>query len=104
MIRRARNNSTKHTREFASITLNYYFNKDKMTKQTGRKSLKQDASSPPLIVEEERDAKESSMAKKLKLTEVNTRNEECIIPEEFRLLHRYWMASNYLAVGQVSTE
>ena len=24
------------------------------------------------------------------------------IPEEFKLLHRYWQASNYLSVGQVS--
>lgn len=23
------------------------------------------------------------------------------IPEEFKLLHRYWQASNYLSVGQV---
>ena len=25
------------------------------------------------------------------------------IPEEFKLLHLYWQASNYLSVGQVST-
>jgi hypothetical protein len=24
------------------------------------------------------------------------------IPEEFKLLHLYWQASNYLSVGQVS--
>jgi hypothetical protein len=26
------------------------------------------------------------------------------IPEEFQLMHRYWMASNYLAVGQVRSK
>jgi hypothetical protein len=25
------------------------------------------------------------------------------IPEEFKLLHLYWQASNYLSVGQVSS-
>jgi hypothetical protein len=27
--------------------------------------------------------------------------EETPIPEEFKLIHRYWQASNYLSVGQV---
>ena len=72
-----------------------------MTKQTGRKTLKQDAVSPPLV-DEERDAKEGPATKKIKGTEGDTRNAEYILPEEFKLLHMYWMASNYLSVGQVS--
>lgn len=71
-----------------------------MTKQTGQKARKQDASPP--LVEEERDVKEGPAIKKLKHTEAETRNAEYILPEEFKLLHRYWMASNYLSVGQVS--
>ena len=71
-----------------------------MTKQTGRNFLKQDVS--PTLVEEERDAKEAHITKKLKSSDTDTRNSENILSEEFRLLHMYWMASNYLAVGQVS--
>ena len=71
-----------------------------MTKQTGRKVIKHDAS--PTLVEEDRDAKEGHVAKKLKSSDTDTRNAENILPEEYKLLHKYWMASNYLAVGQVN--
>jgi phosphoketolase len=31
----------------------------------------------------------------------NTTTTATPIPDEFKLLHRYWQASNYLSVGQV---
>ena len=38
------------------------------------------------------------------MTEESLQNKasKAIIPKEFELMHKFWQASNYLAVGQVS--
>ena len=56
------------------------------------------------IQQQKTNQKTKNQINRFKMTEESLRNKasKTIIPKEFELMHKFWQASNYPAVGQVS--